>query len=484
MKSDVEKHILVAVAGIVALLFVGIVSLWTHYGVINFEKWGLGDINVLLLISTAGAVLLLLLAICWGRQKSWIILTVFLLGVGILIMSAFIFYGFISNTTDFNAKTGNILKAVGITLTMFAVVIAIFGVFFARKIEKLIDVEKLAEEAPKMATVSAELAFNSLPDFSESHQIPLGLDKMLKRICEPVFMPESPLLKHLDDVGNGAILRYARGLQFFSEGEYPRAIDEFKDALKTKKVDRDTKDSILYRLGITCRQERYYREAISSFIKQYKNAGDKYKKARLQSLYGVALTLYAINQENKNSWKKERKGIAKLVGGIVEGDFSADTPSRIVFDLLTKVVDEQPSNYSAILYLAKFYISNPEWFEQEGVIIDTKELKRLIMELLRFLKEIPDSLNIKASYLMVEATCYLCLSKMGPEEDDSKKEAERALVSALSVTREYKHVTSNKNKTTVFSDEQIRQIDVDDFTKEIRKVASENSIALPPCKSE
>lgn len=425
-------------------------------------------INVVLWVGLALIIIGAVGPICMCSGYSWVIpsLIVFAIILTILITTIY------NNQVTSSATDGQNLLM--IALTGLAIIVALVGILFGRKIEKLFDMERRLDDVSQMTVTSAELVFSILPDFTESHQIPERSYETLNNICEPVFKSGSLILEYLDKVGNGATLRYAKSLKSFAEDDYTGARDTLKEALKSKKIKPEIKNVVLYRLGIVYRQLNQYRDSIECFKHLYKNAGDN-DRERIQAKYGAALTLHAIYEDNKEKYwtrdklkKQMEDNISEMLGS------SPQLGNRALYNnyalqLIDEVIKGQPNNYSAILYQAKIYFlnDNNDNKKSSGNMPNNKEKqirKNLDEILLKFLKRnMPESLNILANYLVVEALSYLYLG--GTE---NKKEAQKALEHACKTIYEYKR--KKGCSATIFSDMKVRQLLVDDFKKEIDEI--------------
>lgn len=457
--------LILAVVGITSALIIGWWSIGRPDVTIHLPDKGLENLNIALLCCIVGGFLALILALCWHRSGSWLVPSVLVIILGIVVLSTHVYFSFVIKDTD----TDELLTATGVVLAGFAMVAAVFGIFFTRKVEHLLDIERKVNDVSSLTVTAAELTFSGLPDFTESHQIPDRSHKMLKKICEPVFKPDSLILEYLDKIGNGATLRYARGLMLFADDDYIAARNAFNEVLRNKDVKSETKNAIRYRLGITYRQLSQYEDSIRCFEQLAKDTTKANSEESLQVKYGAALTLYAmyLNKywSSRKLWTKKTKrdsmirNILSISRKISDSDIRAkmrgflnvdqlcdDTFKNCASLLIDDVVEHQHSNYSAVLYQTMLS-TNCKKDSSIPTINDQKH--KCINELLRFLKNIPDSLNIKANYSMVEAMCYLFLA----QHEDAKAALERS----GHTVREYEAI--NGPQATIFSDWQVKQIE-------------------------
>jgi len=185
-----------------------------------------------------------------------------------------------------------------------------------------------------------------------------------------------------------------------------------------------------------------------------------------QAQYGMALTLFAAIKRcyplDKENLDKIKTCLRRLnIDDSYWDNYVANFYLNSAEKLIKQVLREQPFNYSAILYL--FLIGGNGSLPRKAS--DENEINSLLL-LIRYLKqEIPDSLNIRANYFVVEALAYYALGN-----SDQKNICE-LLFYAKKTAEIYKN--SCGNRATIFSDIQIKQIDVDEFLKEIGSIKNE-----------
>ncbi len=451
--------------GVFFCIIIGFIS--TFLPNVTTSHTVLGEINIALILSIGFFLLLNIITFCEYRQGKWIVPSCLVFFVLMIILSSYLYLLFVYKEQPRNP--GDIISAVGLILGFFGVVGTFFGLFFARKIERLLEFGKRVDDVSSMTVTSAELAFSILPDFTETHHIPARSYNALRKICEHVFQPGSQILAYLDEIGNGATLRYARGLKSFAEDDYKCAIITFEEVLGCKEVKSEIKNSAYYWLGITYRQERQYKEAIGYFKKMFENAEHNSKEI-IQAKYGIALTLNAIYKDYKeyiersSDKDKIEKQIENDVALIMENGLVTlrhrESYNIFAYKLINDVIKDQPNNYSAILYQAKTYLENEGKVFLDNPGTGTERKIRINLKiLLKFLeRKMPESINILANYLVVEALCYLYLN-------ENIENAKGIL--------EHAYRTASKYNNTIFSDIKVRQIRTSEFMKEIEELSNE-----------
>ena len=237
------------------------------------------------------------------KSTSWIIPSLIMLVLSVTTLLSLIIKAGIStqNVGDFT----NILI---FSLTGISVFFGILGIFFGRKLENLFNLAQMCKDVAEFTVISAELAICTLPDFAKSHQIPEETRKTLEKICAKIFVPNSPLLKHLEEVGNGNFLRYTKGIWLFAENKIIDSIREFLDVIedkkstdetrldviKDKKSTDETRKDALYRLGIAYRQNNDWERSLDAFLSLADNRNiTKTDKDLERARLGVAITFLA-----------------------------------------------------------------------------------------------------------------------------------------------------------------------------------------------
>lgn len=365
-----------------------------------------------------------------------------------------------------------------IGLTFIGVVFGLVGLFFGNKIKELFDMDKKLDEVSRLTVSNAELALAHLPNFTESHQISKSSYDVITSIDKIVFREDSYVLKYLDKVGNGSTLRFARAINYCAENDYPRAINTFEELLK-KNLDTDLYCKVLYRLGIAYRQQGEYDKSIETFTQLHIGGDNNIKN---QAEYGLALTIFAISINDKWLYytEKTQNQIIKCLSKLKTGERNKGCERKLKLIpadligaascLIDKVLKYQPMNYSALLYYVlipgRYYYEKVEGHDIRVIVprrvdefSDAEITKQRLNLLLRFLRQdIPESLNIRANYFVVEA---LAMYSLGEDVTDIKDSLYYALTTA-NLCEEKDSCTG-----TIFSDLQVEQISASEFKYEV-----------------
>lgn len=461
-----------AIAPRVTVHFGGTGHMLPHFPVPNV--WG--DLNILLICSVALGLLMVIRAVCWHSQGSWLTPFCVVLFLGVVVTASYVYFSyqnFIKSSDKLAQESQILLTAVGIVLMVFTIVLTAFGIFLIRKVEKLVDVEKKADEVSGLTVITAELAFATLPDFTASHQIPDKSHEALKIICGSVFRSSSPLLEFLDKRGNGATLRYAKGLLLFAENDYPGAKKMFKQIIDDPKAKDKIKSAARYRLGISYRQDGEYDKSVNCF-KDLSGARQN-KRDHVMAQFGTSITLFAAHKDKKEWWdrldqNKKRKILNTIYeeydGAELSCDpelYNQDTLKIYAKSLIKGVLDIQRDNPVALAYLAKIDRHG------QNTIVSDQSVLQAIKSVVRFIDtEVPESLNIRASYHLVKGLLSLYRN--------CHDQAKVALTLAKNAAIEYKSLVGTH--VSIFSEEKDRQVPVDEFIKEINRLCSSYSINL------
>jgi len=172
-------------------------------------------------------------------DTSWPILALFLLSVIFIITMKLIPLPDDTSKLDLIGHARLVVTFIGVSLAMLALA-------FGNKIKELFDMDKKIDEISRLTVSNAELALSHLPDFAASHQIPQMSYDVIKSIDKIVFHDDSYVLKYLDKIGNGSTLRFAKAINVFAEGDYPRAAKVFNELLDNVQTKTEFYNKTLY----------------------------------------------------------------------------------------------------------------------------------------------------------------------------------------------------------------------------------------------
>lgn len=431
---------------------------------------GCQELNIAVLISLAAGLIMIVVALCWHTRGSWIAPSILVILLGLFVFGSYVHLAFVREViTGQEAQT--VLTAVGIVLAGFAVLAAIFGIFFTRKVEKLVDIEKRVNDVSTLTVTAAELAFVALPDFTESQQIPDNSREVLRDITDDIFGQDRTLFNFLDERGNGMRLRYARGLSLFSEGKYDEAREILNEVLEKAKKGK-IKSIVLHRLGIAYRQDQFYRKSIECFLNLAKNnRGDQYF-ADIAKI-GTAITLRAMWVDNSSdeSWeklsdKKKKKlwgDLDNVFGNSIIGD--ANAIKKWALTLVADIWNSQPQNPLVCGYLAKIYREDSV-DDKEAILAELTDEKvdtdtvienatQTVIDYVSYTFH-EKSLNIKANYFSALGLCYYYRNSI--------ELARKAWKRAINVAQYYMNI---RKKAQIYSEIREKEISVQEFIDEI-----------------
>ncbi|KAF0221910.1 MAG: hypothetical protein FD174_241 [Geobacteraceae bacterium] len=368
-----------------------------------------------------------------------------------------------------------------VVITFIGLIITILALLYGEKMKNLFQMDKKVDEISRLTIANAELALTHLPDVSESHQVSKCAYDTIKLIDNIVFTEGSYVLDYLDKIGNGATLRFSRAIKYYADGRFGETITELEDLIKHRKINPNLLCEVYYWLGIAYRQngegdKDNYPKSIKAFTALY---AQKNSVQKINAKYGIALTLFSLHKTNiwyGSDSKYQNNVLNKLITirNFADNKFTWPTLQNENFCLegakllINDVLESNPFHYSAILYsilldgFKKYNGCNekPPVIKLTDMSSDeerTKTKMRLVTLLTFLRKEGHKNYNIKANYFVVEA---LVLYSLG-----QSKQIEALLKHAASSSNLFKEVM--KNKATIFSDISIKQIQIDEFNKQI-----------------
>lgn len=423
-------------------------------------------LNIAVLLCLTFGLLMIVVALCWHTRGSWIIPLVCIVFLGLIVFGICLFLAF-GRTVRTPQETQTLLTATGITLGVFGAGAAAIGVFFGRKIEKLIEIEKRANEVSTLTVIAAELAFANLPDFTESQQIPEDSRKVLRDITRDIFGQDKTLLKFLDNRGNGLRLRYARGLALFADGVGPEARWFLNEVVNKARGWVDIKSRAMHRLGIAYRQDQFYGNSLECFLEMAKNnrGNQHYRYFEDIAKIGTAITLRAMWKDNDGHERWEimsDKRKTKLLEDLEEV-FGKLVRSTVIppiknwaFKLVSDVWRNQQNNPLVSGYMAKIYKEDLQQnFPQQPLAIQ-KALDTVIEYVSHSVYE--QSLNIKANYFSALGFCYSYKNLV--------QKAKKAWKLAIEAAMYYRDTCEKKAR--IYSEIKEREIPVLEFKDEVK----------------
>ncbi len=220
---------------------------------------------------------------------------------------------------SFDSSEGRMLSLMEVLAAVLTIAGAIL-VFIVRR--KVNDVEKLTgqiESLNQSLIISTELILLRLPDFTETQHIPMEVVKMLREIERLVFR-NSEIQNTLERQGNGSRLDLAMGVYLFSQKDNI-CRKYFAKVKKNQLAEMNIRMCARIRLGIAYRQYKNYVQSKNEFedIINETSIGEYFNEV---AQIGKSITLIAMGKtedaynELKSLWNnKEISSGTKVFAG-------------------------------------------------------------------------------------------------------------------------------------------------------------------------
>lgn len=303
----------------------------------------------------------------------------------------------------------DVFDVVGVILTVVALGLAAWGLWFQSKIDSLAGLDRRVEDLNGLVVMAAETALAAMPDFSKSQQIPDKAGASLATLHRILFEDdEQRIVTHLRKTGNGLKLHYAHAIYHFGCANFPAAEHFLVDEVLKQGVAGPLRVDALYRLGICQRQQQKWPEAMKTFQSMVHSGNSR---ARELGLLGIAVTLLAWRPENDDpGWPSVRQQLRSDQANHLRCDSDYRTLGGHVAFLLHKCA---PNSTMAKSYYSKYWCllareraDDARERADDKPWRDTRKLPGLIDELRYHVQQdTGGNDNISINYLMVEAWC-------------------------------------------------------------------------------